>query len=215
MPEPIRLLLIDYPTLSRRGVAALLTRRRGVRVVGEPGNGAEARVLARALRPDVIVVDTRVAGGGTRLVADLRRELPRSAVLVLTQDSGWTAATSALQAGARGYIQKSCEPDDLVRTIQRIHLGELVVASAAADRTTYLGHDDVPGSALTVRELEVLRLVARGRTNPGIAHDLAITEHTAKEHLTNILDKLGLENRVQIATYAVQHGLGPVADAAV
>jgi DNA-binding NarL/FixJ family response regulator len=132
--------------------------------------------------------------------------------VVLTEASTDPGVGGALQAGARGYLQKSCDPEALVRTIERVHLGELVVAAQAAPLLNGHGRPHARTEALTDRELEVLRLVARGRTNPGIAHELGITEHTAKEHLANILDKLGLENRVQVATYAVHHGLAALAD---
>jgi two-component system, NarL family, nitrate/nitrite response regulator NarL len=214
MSDPIRLLLIDHPTLSRRGLAALLARRRDLRVVGEADNGAEARALAEAVGPDVVIVDTHVPGGGATLVADLRRAQPRCAVLVLTEDERDEAMGDALRAGARGYVQKNCEPEDLVRAIQRIYLGELLVTSPAADLLRALARDQAQSNGLTERELQVLQLVARGYTNRGIAEELSITEHTAKEHLANILGKLGLENRVQVATYAVQHGLAAGANGA-
>jgi two-component system nitrate/nitrite response regulator NarL len=210
--EPIRVLLVDHPGLSRHGLVALLARRRGLRVVGEADTGLEALALARAVQPDVVIVETSVPGGGVKLVTDLAREQRQCAVLVLTETSSDPAVSRALQAGARGYLQKSCEPDDLVRTIERVHLGELVVAAHAAPVLYGHGRSQGPPEGLTERELEVLRLVARGRTNPGIAQELGITEHTAKEHLANILDKLGLENRVQVATYAVHHGLAAMAD---
>jgi two-component system nitrate/nitrite response regulator NarL len=210
--EPIRVLLVDHPGLSRHGLVALLTRRRGIRVVGEADTGVEALALARAVQPDVVIVETSVPGGGLKLVTDLSRELPGCATLVLTETSSDPAVGGALQAGARGYLQKTCDPEDLVHTIERVHLGELVVAAHAAPVLNGHGRSQVRSEGLTERELEVLRLVARGRTNPGIAQDLGITEHTAKEHLGNILDKLGLENRVQVAAYAVHHGLAAMAD---
>jgi DNA-binding NarL/FixJ family response regulator len=189
-----------------------LTRRRGLRVVGEADTGTEALALGRALQPDVVIVETSVPGGGLQLVTDLSRALPGCATLVLTETSSDPAISGALQAGARGYLQKSCAPEDLVHTIERVHLGELVVAAHPTPFPNARTRSPAPPEGLTGRELEVLRLVARGRTNPSIAHELGITEHTAKEHLANILDKLGLENRVQVAAYAVHHGLAALAD---
>ena len=210
--EPIRVVLVDHPGLSRHGLVALLARRRGLRVVGEADTGMEALALARTVQPDVVIVEPAVPGGGLKLIAELCREVPRCAVLVLTEPTNDDAVGGALKAGARGYLQKSCEPEDLVRTIERVHLGELVVAAHNAPVLNGHGRSQGSPDGLTDRELEVIRLVARGRTNPGIAHELGITEHTAKEHLANILDKLGLENRVQIATYAVQRGLAALVD---
>jgi DNA-binding NarL/FixJ family response regulator len=205
MPAAITVLVVDRPTLSRRCLAAVLSRRRGLQVIAEAQTGSEALGLAQALRPDVAVVETGVPGGW-QLVADFRREVRDCAVIVLTMGGGEGAASRALHAGARGYIEKSCEPDDLVRTIQRVHHGELVVAPVAPELLKGLGKEQSP-SGLTERELDALRLVSMGQTNQEIAQQLGITEHTAKEHVANILDKLGLSNRVQIATYAVQHGL--------
>ena len=212
MREPIRVLLVDHPGLSRHGLVALLTRRRGLRVVGEADTGTAALALARAVQPDVVVVETSVPEGGLKLVTDLSREFPGCATLVLTETSSDPAVSGALRAGARGYLQKSCEPEDLVHTIERVHLGDLVVAARPSPFHNDHARPQAPPEGLTDRELEVLRLVARGRTNPSIAQELGITEHTAKEHLANILDKLGLENRVQVATYAVHHGLAAMAD---
>ena len=209
--EPIRVLLVDHPGLSRSGLVALLTRRRGLRVIGQADNGLAALSLARAAQPDVVIVDTTVPDAGLKVVTDLCREVHGCTVLVLTQQTSDDAVSGALQAGARGYMLKSCEPEALVRTIQRIHLGEVVVAAQTSSVRNGLVRSPGAPDGLTERELEVLRLVARGRTNPSIAHELSITEYTAKEHLANILAKLGLENRVQIATYAVHHGLAAMA----
>jgi DNA-binding NarL/FixJ family response regulator len=216
MPNSVRLLLIDTPMLPRRSLAALLNRRRGFHVVGEAETGSSAVHQARALQPDVAVVELDVPDGGPQLVADLSREAPGCAVLVLTQGNEGRAATRALQAGARGYLDKNCEPDDLVRTIERVRTGELVVAPrVAAAVVRELSGEPSRGPAsngLTEREIEVLRLVAYGRTNPEIARELCITQHTVKGHLSNILNKLGLENRVQLATYAMQLGLAEPPD---
>lgn len=210
---PIRLLLVDSPTLHRRCLAAILNRRRNLRVVGEAGTAAEAIDVVGTLRPDVAVVELRVPGGGTSLVADLCRAEPACSVLVLTNSNDDAEVRHALQAGARGYLDKDREPDDLVRTIERVHAGELVVAPAAAE--TVMRHfsgsrsDGAGPGGLTARELEVLRLVVQGRTNPQIAQELCITDHTVKAHLTKILSKCGLENRVQLAAYALQQGITP------
>ncbi len=214
--EPIRLLLVDSPTLHRRSLAAILNRRRNLRVVGEAGTAAEAIDVAGTLHPEVAVVEPRVPGGGISLVADLCRVEPACSVLVVTNSSDDGEARHALQAGARGYLDKEREPDDLVRTIERVHAGELVVSPGAA--STVLKHfsggpsDGAGSGGLTLRELEVLRLVVQGRTNPQIAQELCITEHTVKAHLTKILGKCGLENRVQLVAYALQQGIARPSD---
>ena len=219
MQEPVRLLLVDSPTLHRRSLAAMLNRRRGLRVVGEAANGPEAIARIRLLQPDVAVVEPKVPDGGPALIAGLCQEGTSCAVLVLTSSSDEGEARQALQAGARGYLDKDREPDDLVRAIERIHAGDLVVSQSAAN--IVLKEITVPSpteprlGGLTTRELEVLQQVAQGRTNPQIARELCITDHTVKAHLANILGKLGLENRVQLATYATEQRIAPSADSAI
>ncbi|MGH2461949.1 MAG: LuxR C-terminal-related transcriptional regulator [Chloroflexota bacterium] len=216
MQEPVRLLLVDSPTLHRRSLAALLNRRRGLRVVGEAANGPEAIVRVRALHPDVAIVEPKVPDGGSALVAGLCQEDAECLVLVLTSSSDDGEVRQVLQAGARGYLDKDREPDDLVRAIERIHAGDLVVSQSAADSALReLVGSPPPESrsgGLTTREIEVLRQVARGKTNPQIARELFITEHTVKAHLANIQGKLGLGNRVQLATYATQQRIAPSAE---
>jgi DNA-binding NarL/FixJ family response regulator len=215
--KPIHLLLVDSPTLHRRSLAAVLNRRRSLHVVAEAATGREAIAHVRALQPDVAVVEPQVPGGGSSLIADLCQEGPSCAVLVLTRSNDENEVRQALQAGARGYLDMDREIEDLVRAIERVNAGELVVAQLAANTVLKeLSGDPSSGArpgGLTTRELEVLRLVAQGRTNPQIAQELYITEHTAKAHLAKILNKLELNNRVQLATYAMQQGLTPLPDA--
>jgi DNA-binding NarL/FixJ family response regulator len=212
MSDPIRLLLVDHLTLPRRCLAALLNRRRGLQVVGEAAIGGAALDLARSLRPDIALVEPETPDGGPRLIEALDAEMP-GAVLVLTRSADG-GLSNALRAGARGYLHMNCEPDDLVRAIERVHAGELVIAPGMADAALKeLNSEperDADATPLTERERDVLRLVTQGLTNAEIARELYITEHTTKGHLAKILSKLGLDNRVQIATYAVQNGFAPL-----
>lgn len=208
MKERIRLFLVDSPVLARRCLANLLNRRRGLRIVGEAGSGTEALTIVQSVEPDVVIVEPMVPEGGPDLVTQLSQQAGR-AVLVLTVDGQLGSASQALQAGARGYLEKRCDLDEVVRTIERVHNGEIVVAASAP-----IGIDSGEGepyelgfSSLTPREVEVLQLVAQGRTNPEIAGDLCITEHTAKGHIRSMLEKSGLKNRVQLATRAIQQGI--------
>ena len=132
-------------------------------------------------------------------------------MLVLTLATEDGIVGRALEAGARGYLDKHCEIDDLVRSIERVHLGELVVAPSVAeaavkDLARGQARDPTP-SGISARQADVARLVAQGWTNQEIARELCITEHTVKAHLARILAKLGLGNRVQLATYALENGL--------
>ena len=218
LPErlrPLRLLLVDYDTLFRRCLADQLQQQPGLQVVGQAVAPSDAVAQARSCQPDVVVLDPTMPDGGPPLVAELCRAAPAGAVLVLTLDSGQGDASPLLRAGARGYLQKNCEActfEDIVLAIHRVHAGELVVAPAAAAGVLEELRGEATrtprGRELTGREDEVLQLVAQGRTNAEIARALCITEHTVKGHLVKILRKLGLENRVQLATYAVRQGGG-------
>lgn len=210
MSEPIRLIVVDHNTLLRRCLVAVLNRRRDLDVVGEAACGVEAVEVARTQHPDVVLLEPAAPECGLPLIRRLRHEMPDSGLLVLSMCSD-NLASQALQFGARGFIEKTCEPDDLVRAIKQVHAGELVVGSGAVD----LVLEKLNGSTdatpvcgvLTPREIDVLKLVAAGRTNPEIARELYITEHTVKGHLARILGKLGLDNRVQLAIYAIQQNM--------
>jgi DNA-binding NarL/FixJ family response regulator len=215
MSLSLRLLLVDAPTLHRRCLAAFLSRRRGIRIIGETGNGRKAVCQAQSLRPDVVLVEPEVPDGGPQLVASLSGAAPGIAVLVLTLGSDNRSARHMLLAGARGYLRKDCEPQDIVRAIERVRAGELVLGPGTSDSLLReLDGEHPRGSALdglSGRELEVLHLITEGSTNPEIARGLYITENTVKGHVTKILGKLALENRVQLATYALRHELAPPA----
>lgn len=211
MSELIRLILADHNTLFRRCLASALNRRRDFDVVGNAASGRETLDLARSLRPDVVIVEPSLPDGGPDVIRSLCSILPDAGVLLLSSCCD-EAIREALLVGARGYVAMTCEPEDLVRAIKRVHAGELVVGPQAIGSILEHLNGNVPhaaqsGGALTPREMDVLRLVAAGRTNPEIARELYITEHTAKGHLAKILGKLGVDNRVQLATYAIQHGL--------
>lgn len=211
MAQPIRVLVAHGQTLLRRSLAMVLNTRHGIRVVGETANRMRTLIDAQALEPDVIVLHLDLPDGGAPLVADLAQRLPRSAILLLLDSADTEAAVDALQAGARGFLHRNCTPDDVVHAIRRMRHGELVVPHVVADsmlnRLEGDTSDSVAQWGLTRRELDVLALVARGHTNLEIARALRITERTAKGYLAKILDKLGLENRVQLATFALQHEL--------
>ena len=207
MSDPIRVLLVDSPRLFRNCLAQSLGRRKRLTVVGDVESCAEAVAVARETRPNVIVVDPSVGTPGERPVGALCTSVPEAAVLVLTLEVEPGLIARALHDGARGYLQKECGVDDLAHGIERVHSGELVVGSALGDPAVR-GLSQGPAAVkLTRRELDLLPLIAQGQTNQQIARVLCITEHTVKAHLARILGKLGLENRVQLASYAAQHGV--------
>jgi DNA-binding NarL/FixJ family response regulator len=209
MPEPTRVLLVDAETLLRQCLTAQLNRRRGIRVIAEVATGEEAIEQTRALVPDVVVVDPELPQGGARLVRDLCHTLPNCGVLVLASPAH-KDARSALRAGAHGYLSKDCRLEDLVQAIERVHVGELVVGSDVTDTVLQALHNETPRTSgpagMTAREGEVLQLIVEGRPNAEIARKLGITEHIVKSHLASIMEKLGLDNRVQVATWALHHG---------
>ncbi len=211
MSKPIRVLIVDAETLLRHCLTIALNRRRGLQVVGEVDTGDRGVAEVRSLRPDVVVVDPSFPNGGPPLVAEISAAASGSAVIVLTNNWERVEGRETLLAGARGYLLKNSGLDDLVRMIERVHAGELVLASGVADTVMNdFGVEQARVSSLdglTDRELEVLRLIAKGLTNSKIAGELCITEHTVKGHLAKILGKLGLGNRVQLTAYAHQQGL--------
>ncbi len=206
MSDPIRVLLVDSPRLLRHCLAQVLGRRRRLRIVGEAETGSEALAAARAAAPDVIVVDPRIGNPGASIVGELCAEMPDAAILVLTQEGEPGLVARALHDGARGYLNKQCGVEELAQGIERVYSGELVLSAALTDPAVR-GLSAGPNAGLTRRELDLLPLVARGQTNQQIAGALCITEHTVKAHLARILRKLGMGNRVQLASYAAQHGM--------
>lgn len=209
MHQPVRLLLVDGLTLMRAALASLLNRRRSLCVVAEAGDAAGALEQAAANKPDVILLEPSMAGGGPELVGDLQSQAPEASILVLSRTGG--AVSPFLAAGARGYLGGDCSVEDLLVAIREVQSGKLVVAPGAIGALLEdLGNQQSTDglASLTGRERDVTRLVAQGCSNGEIARYLSITEHTVKGHLGNILAKLGLENRTQVAAYALAQGRG-------
>jgi NarL family two-component system response regulator LiaR len=213
----IRVLIVDDHAVVRKGIRALLDETEGIEVIGEAGDGQEAVALADALRPDVILMDLvmpRVDGiDATRQIA--AGEAGPS-ILVLTSFAADDKVFPAIKAGALGYLLKDTEPEDLVEAIQQVHRGEPSLPPSIAQKVLKelrrpSARPPTP-DPLTDREIEVLRLVAKGLTNPEIAQQLVITEATVRTHVSNILSKLHLANRVQATLYALQEGITSLDD---
>ena len=213
--DGIKVLLADDHALFRRGVAAVLSERENLEVVGEAVDGLEAIEKARKLKPDVIVMDLMMPNcGGVEATQLLQVELPQINILVLTVSDKEADLFAAIKAGAKGYILKDAEPEELAQAIFHIAKGGVIVSSSMAEKLltefkTEEGHKEEDDSGLSRRESEVLQLVAKGASNKEIAHDLFISENTVKTHLRNILDKLHLANRSQAVAYAIRTGLLP------
>jgi len=218
MTKPIRLILADDHALLRQGTAELLRREPDLEVIGEASNGLEAVELARHLRPDLVAMDVRMPTlSGLEATRRLREVAPEVRVLVLTAYDEDQYVFSLLQAGASGYLLKSAPVSELVKAIHRVCQGDtpldpliarkLVlrvsdqgVRLAAAREEVHLAEE------LTARELDVLRLLARGLSNRAIADELSISDRTVQTHLTNIFAKLHVTSRMEAVLMAIRRG---------
>ncbi len=211
---PLKVLVADDHVLFRQGLISLMrTRPDLVQVVGEAESGTEALALAGQLHPDVILMDILMPEGDGLQTADrLRKTQPDTAIIMLTASELDEHIYRAVQLGAAGYLLKSLDAHELFDLMEGVAQGEVALTRAIAARLLReLRHPGMPDTdgpeALTEREVDVLRLVAQGSSNPQIADELHITVNTVKVHLRNILSKLQLDNRTQAAAYAVQNGL--------
>jgi DNA-binding NarL/FixJ family response regulator len=204
-PErPIAVLAIDDHPLLREGIAAVIESEPGICYVGGACSGHEGLEMFRFLKPDVTLLDIKLPDmNGIDLMHRLRKECPQARVIMLTTYPGDALASRALRAGALGYLLKSMLQNDLVSAIRNVHAGrKYVPAEIALELSARLGDQD-----LSVRELEVLRMVAAGRSNRRIGADLGISEQTVKGHLKNIMGKLSASDRTHAVTIAVQRGI--------
>ncbi|GAA2377804.1 response regulator transcription factor [Nonomuraea africana] len=200
----IQVLIADDHPVVRQGLRTFLDLQDDITVVGEAADGAEAVALVETLRPDVLLLDLKMPvldglGALERLGGSATR------VLVLTSVSDRSDVGPAMRAGAAGFLYKDVDPNALVQAVRAVHGGQVLLAPEAASAMLTAEAPPVP---LTEREREVLRLIAAGRSNKEIARDLTVAEKTVKTHVSNVLMKLGVQDRTQAALYAVRHGLG-------
>jgi len=211
----VKVLVVDDQRLVREGIASLLSIQEGMSVVGTADDGQEAVEKALALSPDVVLMDVRMPVlDGIEATFQIRRKLPGCQVLMLTTFDDEEYVVKSLQAGATGYLLKDIPAADLAQAIRLIRAGIYQLSPSVAGKLvgqlgvkarpvipSPLEHD------LTERELEVLRLLAAGATNREIAETLVVSEGTVKNHVSNILSRLGLRDRIQAALYAYDHDL--------
>ena len=204
----IRVVLADDHAVVRQGLKTFLDLQDDIEVVAEAGDGEGAVAAAQRTDPDVVLLDLVMPGlDGLGALARLRET--RARVIVLTSFGDDDKLFAALRGGAAGYLLKDIEPSELVRAIRSAHDGQSPLSPAIATRVVEEvahGGSAAPGE-LTPRELDVLTLIARGRSNKVIARELGVAEKTVKTHVSHILGKLGLTDRTQAALYAVRQGL--------
>lgn len=205
----IRVLLADDHSVVRKGVREFLEEEPDIEVIGEASDGQQAVDLAVQLTPDVVVMDIKMPQlSGVDATKRIRSLAPDVRVLALTAFDDDPYIFGLLEAGASGYVLKTAESSELVRAIRAVAAGHSALDPAIAPRLIARVAQPAPtGETLTERELEVLRLAARGLTNKQIGHDLDISDRTVQNHLANIYGKLGVASRTEAVTAALQRGL--------
>ena len=212
--EPIRVLVVDDHVLFRRGLQMVLAQEPDIDLVGEAGDGAQAVSQAADLLPDVVLLDIRMPKrSGIEACAGIKEVVPSSRILMLTISDEEADLYDAIKAGASGYLLKEISTDEVSAAIRAVAGGQSLISPSMASKLlsefasmikTKDEREQVPAPRLTDRELEVLRLVARGMNNREIAKELFISENTVKNHIRNILEKLQLHSRMEAVVYAVR-----------
>lgn len=216
---PIRVLVVDDHLVVRQGIRTLLGGEDDVDIVGEAADGREAVEKAAELTPDVVLMDLALPElGGAEAIAAIAERSPESKVLILTGTSVDEQIFDALEAGALGYLSKTAQGDEVLGAVRRLHRGEPSLPPELTRRLlarlgTPEDEADRPVEPLTDREVEVLQLVAAGLSNRGIAERLGVSETTVRTHVSRILAKLEVANRVQAALYALRVGIASLDDA--
>jgi NarL family two-component system response regulator LiaR len=212
-PKPISVLIVDDHGVVREGLRAYLELEPDIRVVGEARDGQEGVRRAQELQPDVVLMDLVMPNmDGIDATTLIKHEHPDTHVIVLTSFLDDDRVVPAIKAGATSYLLKDVAASDLARAIRAARAGQAQLHPEVARRLMQQvtsPRKPEAGAQLTDREREVLRLLAEGRSNKEIARALIVSERTVKGHVSNILGKLGLQDRTQAALYAVRHGLAP------
>jgi len=213
--EPIRVLVVDDQELFRRGLVMLLANETGIEVIGEAADGDEGTALAAGTAPDVVLLDIRMPRRtGLEACASIKQAVPSAKIIMLTVSDEEADLYEAVKSGASGYLLKDSSIDEVAQAVRVVADGQSLISPSMAvkliDEFKQMSRPErasVPGLRLTERELEVLRLVARGLNNREIAKQLFISENTVKNHVRNILEKLQLHSRMEAVMYAVKEKL--------
>lgn len=204
MSDPIRILVAEDHLVARVGVSTIVNMQPDMTIVAEASNGQQAVDLYRKHLPDVTLLDMRMPGmGGVEAAQAIRAEYPNARMIALTTYGGDEDIRRALAAGVHAYLTKDVLHDELLKAIRAVHAGQTYLPAAVAASLAA----QMPRPDLSAREVQVLELIVRGLANKQIAYALSIAEHTVKNHVKNILSKLGVQDRTQAATAAIQRGI--------
>ncbi|HVA61329.1 MAG TPA: response regulator transcription factor [Mycobacteriales bacterium] len=215
--EPIRVLVVDDHALFRRGLEMVLEQEPDIDVVGEASDGAEAVAKAMDTTPDIVLMDVRMPRrGGIDACMSIKDAVPSAKIIMLTISDEEADLYDAIKAGAMGYLLKEISIEEVATAIRAVHGGQSLISPSMASKllsefASMIKRSDerpqLPAPRLTEREMEVLRLVAKGLNNRDIAKQLFISENTVKNHIRNILEKLQLHSRMEAVVYAVREKL--------
>jgi len=215
--DPIRVLVVDDHALFRRGLQMVLEQEDDIEVVGEAGDGAEAVEKSADTMPDIVLMDVRMPKrGGIDACTAIKDAVPSAKIIMLTISDEEADLYDAIKAGASGYLLKEISIEEVAAAIRAVHEGQSLISPSMASKllnefATMIKKTDerqqLPTPRLTAREMEVLRLVAKGLNNRDIAKQLFISENTVKNHIRNILEKLQLHSRMEAVVYAVREKL--------
>jgi two-component system NarL family response regulator len=202
--EKLTVMIVEDHFVVRAGLTAIINSQPDMEMVCEAGNGRQAIELFEQHQPDITLMDLRIpALNGTEAIAEIIRKFPLAKIIVLSTYGGDEEIFKALQAGARAYFLKDVKGQDLIDAIRAVYAGQRPLPPDIASRLA----ERIPRSQLSPRELEILRLIARGGSNRDIAHSLAISEGTVRVHASNIFAKLGCNDRAQAVSEAFQRGI--------
>jgi DNA-binding NarL/FixJ family response regulator len=211
----LRILLVDDHNLFRKGLASLIMNRDDMEVVGEAEDGRAAIELTRTILPDLILMDVHMPGcDGIEATQIIKKEMPNVKIIMMSASDGDDDLFASIKNGANGYLLKNIDPTHLFTWLEGIRQGDVPISGVLAERIlqefrpeTRTEHPGEAFEALTTKEVEILGHLVEGQSNKEIADALRVSENTIKIHLRNIMEKLHLQNRLQIAVYAVRQGL--------
>ena len=217
MSEKIRVMIVDDHPVVRRGIQSLLAEEEDIQAVGEAVNGKDALEKAKSLKPDVILMDLVMPEmNGIEAIEKITASMPETRILVMTSFAADDKVFPSIKAGALGYLLKDSDPEDLIRMIRQVYRGELsihpTIARKVIQELNRPAKEPLTPSPITEREEEILQLLAQGLENKEIAARLVVRDATVRTHVSNILRKLQLANRVQATLYALRTGLTSLDD---